>query len=194
MLKFEIPELSDLKSQSVLLAVNRFFRGAGPKDWKAWALVLNYVRLVDLAVTEYEIARKAILEFASSNETLLLDRPIQASGHFETSVTATKRAIDHLKALRSHREVPQRLKDLIPRGIIVLSGNVETKVTTMRHAIQHLEKDIKNGNISPGQAIALSPKEHNIELGRCSIRYSDLADWLRELHSLSVKLTSYWES
>lgn len=190
MLKFEIPELSDLKSQSVLLAVNRFFRGAGPKDWKAWALVLNYVRLVDLAVTEYEIARKAILEFASLNETLLLDRPIQASGHFETSVTATKRAIDHLKALRSH----QRLRDLLPKGITVLSGNVENKVTTMRGAIQHLEEDIKNGKISPSQAIALSPKEHTIELGRCSIRYLDLADWLRELHSLSVKLTSYWES
>lgn len=195
-LNYNIPDLSELKPRSTFFLVNYIFRGAGPKHREAYALVMNFVRLVDLAISEYELARKAMLQFKETTESLALGQAIRASGHYEVCVSALKRAIDHLKAIRGHPMVPlvpQSLQDLLPRGINVLSGRVESQVTDLRNAIQHLEKVIKKGEILEGQAIALAVNEDDIELGSNKILHSDLAKWLQELHELSSKVAKYWE-
>ena len=192
-LDFSIPNLAELRPRSTFFAVNRLFRGAGPQNPEAYALVVNFVRLADLAINEFELGREAILQFKASNENLALGRAIRASSHFETCISTLKRAIDHLKAIRGHRKVPPSLKYLLPRGINVLSGDVESQVANMRHAIQHLEGRIKKGEILAGQPIILAINENDIELGAYRIRYSDLADWLKELHNLASKVSNYWE-
>ncbi|GAB4218036.1 MAG: hypothetical protein OHK0012_25070 [Synechococcales cyanobacterium] len=40
----------------------------GPQGREAYALVMNFVRLIDLAISEYESGRLAILQYANSNE------------------------------------------------------------------------------------------------------------------------------
>lgn len=192
-LSYDIPDLSELRCLSIDF-LSRYIIGVGPKDRTAYALVMNFVRLADFAIIEYELAREAMHRFKETTESLALSQVIRAMGHYEVCVSTLKRAIDHLKAIRGHRTVPQPLKDLLPRGIKVLSGTVEGQVTDMRHAIQHLVTRIMSGEILPGQMHALVVRANDIELGSYKIRHSDLAEWLKELHELSCKVVNYWKS
>lgn len=190
---YEIPPLDDLKAKSSLFAMRHIFQAAGPKDYGSYALVMNFIRLVDLAIAEYELGRSSINSFVASTETLAFGKAVRASGHFETCITSIKRAIEHLKALRGYYEAPQTLKDILPRGITVLSGKVEKQISGMRHAVHHLDEHIKDRKISQGQPFAMFMARNALELGEHSILYSDLSSWLRELHQLSTKLAGYWD-
>jgi hypothetical protein len=192
-LVFNIPDLSHLLSRSTSFAMQRFFTSGGPQGREAYALVMNFVRLVDLAVSEYESGRLAILQFANSNGDFRLSSAIRSSAHFEVSIDALKRAINHLKAIRGNATVSQALKDFLPRGIRLISGEVEGKVTDIRDAIQHLEERIQKGEIIEGQSFALQPTCDDLQLGSRNLRYIELAEWLTEAHTLSSTLRGYRE-
>jgi hypothetical protein len=192
-LNFNIPDISQWKPNSTTLAA-KYIIGDRLKDHQARALITNFVRLVDLAVDEYTLGREAILEFVTDKESFRVSRVIRASSHYEVCISTVKRAIDHLKAIRSHPRVPQKLKDLLPRSISVLSGPVEGQVTDMRDAVLHLEGKIKRGEIQEGEPSTLRVWENYISLGKHKILYSDLVDWLTELHSISSTLIDYSES
>ena len=192
-LVFNIPNRSYLSARLTSFAMGRSFTSSGPKGREAYALVMNFVRLVDLAVSEYESGRLAILEFANSNENLRLGSAIRSSAHFEVCIDALKRAINHLKAMRGNSNVPPDLKDLLRRDIRLISGKVEGKVTGMRDAIQHLERDIIKGEVTEGQSFALQPTRDDLQLGSFKIGYDELAEWITEAHTLSGKLIGYRE-
>lgn len=189
---YDFPNLSNLQYKSILFSVNRFFRGAGPKECHAYALTMNFIRLVDLAVQEYELGRDCLQEALNNNEHI--GSAIASAGHFEVCLNALKRSINFLKAIRGSQDIPIGLKSLLPRQSIVLKRNVENQVNRMRNAIEHLERDIKNGEIQNGQALCVYAKKEMLELGCHCIRYEDLAKWLTELNTLSSKLALYSES
>ena len=191
---FNIPALSHLSSQSISFVMERFLTDSGPQDRKAYALVMNFVRLVDLAVSEYESGRLAILQLANKrNGNLRLGPAIRSTAHFEVCIDALKRAINFLKAIRGNATVPQALKDLLPRTSSLISGKAEGKVTDMRDAIQHLEERIQKGEIIEGESLALQPTCDDLQLGSRNLRYIELAEWLTEAHTLSSTLRGYRE-
>lgn len=192
-IKFNIPDLSELKPFSVTFMMSHFFTGSGPKGRKAFALVMNFIRLVDLAIREYENGRDALCEFATTINGFGLHLTIRASAHFEVCISTLKRSVYLLKRIQKHPEVPQSLKDLLPRGSRVLPGQGEHQILDMRNAIQHLEERIITGEIMAGQSLGLMPSEDCIELGGCRILYPDLAEWLRELHIHAIRLSQYRE-
>lgn len=192
--EYKIPDISDLGKKSALYLLNRFFRGSGPKDHVSYALTVNFVRKLDLAIHAYNEARKAIIEFPKDRQTLQLSLFIKASGCFEQCVDLVRRSVLFLKAIKSNKDVPIELKKKIPKGLSVLSGSAEKKCTEMRHAIQHLEEKIQKGEIIQGQSHSLFPKESSIELGDNEITYVELAEWLRELNSVSELFATYFEN
>jgi hypothetical protein len=57
----EMPDLSNLSANaSLTFVLNRVFAGGGPKDPKSYALVMNFIRIVDHFVAEYEQTWAAI--------------------------------------------------------------------------------------------------------------------------------------
>ncbi|MHC4475288.1 MAG: hypothetical protein ACYTEL_06575 [Planctomycetota bacterium] len=193
-LNYGIPDLSELRELSTLAAMNCIFRGAGPKDHQTYALTLNFIRLIELSIREYESARGMVARFAATTKSAGFNYMVTASGNFEVCVDALKRAVNHLKRIRAHPHAPASLIRLLPRNTKVLTGRVEGQVTDMRNAIQHLEKDILEGRVVHGQALALFPGDDGIELGGQKILYTDLSDWLRELHGRASALANYWET
>lgn len=193
-IKYYVPNLSSLDQHSPFFMFNRYFRGAGPKNYEAYALVMNFIRLVDLAICEYENGRNVLEEFlASKNNSIVSHLPIFASNHFEVCISTLKRIINYLKKLRGHPNVPRSLKNLLPKNSKVLSSQVENLITNMRHAIEHLENKIQYGEITFGQALCIMPVEDGIELGKYKILFRDLAEWLREVHKYSNELVQYRE-
>jgi hypothetical protein len=191
--KYSIPDLSALKLKSGTLLLHRAFRAGGPKDYIAFALVMNFIRMVDLAVSAYQNGREDILEFPKDRQTIQYGLMMNASGNFELCVDLIKRAISFLKAIKAHKDVPQSMKDLVPKGTIVLSGGVEKKVTDMRGAIQHLEERIRKGKIKNGQPHALYPKEDGIHLGTNKISYKSLSEWLIAFNKIADVFANYYE-
>lgn len=191
---YKFPDLSNLKEVSVLFFAKHFFQGGGPKEYNAYALTMNFIRLVDLSVQEYELGRSSFQEFLNNREGIHIGSATASVGHFEVCLSALKRSVNFLKALRGNKNVQNGLKNLLPRGSLILRGDAEKQVTRMRHAIEHLEEEIIKGQIQKGQALCVLATEEKLELGCHSIRYTDLAAWLTELHTLSGKLPLYSES
>ncbi|MFA6054745.1 MAG: hypothetical protein WC769_05150 [Thermodesulfovibrionales bacterium] len=194
-IKYELPNLSDLNQLSHIFMYNRFFTGIGPSDYEAYALFMNYVRLVDILLREYENGRKELMNFlAAKNESLSTHLVIIASGHFEMCISTLKRVSTYLKRIRGHPKVAQALKDLLPRNLSVLDGRSEKLITDMRHAIEHLENRIQKGEITSGQSLCLVTIADGLELGRHKMLFSDLARWLKEVHGCSKIIAQYRET
>lgn len=158
------------------------------RDYETYALLMNFMRLMDLAIREYENGRRLLDEFKAPSSSFRLSPIFLASGHFEGCVSTLKRVINYVKVIRSHPKVPQDLKVLLPGRLTVLRGHVEKQITDLRDAIQHLENQIQKGEIAPGDAICLEPSQHGLNLGKHKVLYSDLAGWLQELHCHGEKL------
>ncbi len=192
--EFNIPDLSDLKTRSISFLINRIFLRAGPKEYKAYALVVNFIRLVDNAVTEYKLGRKSLLLYGRASLSLGMNHYLDAGSHFEISIDKTHRAIKHLQKLKGLKDPSlQPFRSLIPKQMPILSTSATKQVRDMRDAIQHLYEDIVSGKIIQGQSLMLDPKQEQLELGQFHILYSDLAMWLRNLHELSSDLAKFRE-
>lgn len=187
-----IPSIEHLQPNSSGFTANVVFKGAGPQNSTIYGLVSNLIRLVDRAIAEYEHGRKAIYDYWHSVvEEISLVAGVRSVGYFEGSIDALKRAINHITSIRGNKDVPQSLKDLLPKNSILLTGSVEHQIREMRNAIQHLEKKLIEGKISPGEPFYLSPEEETLSIGSLSIKYGDLADWLKEAHFLALSLKEY---
>lgn len=172
---------------------------------------MNFVRLTDLAVTEYEAGRAATArEWSEKGGSLVA--ALAASGHFrETFVTSVHRAVVHAKASRANGDVPPWLQALLPSRAEVLSGGGDETIRGMRDVVQHLEARILG--MEPATGRTLHPTRPRIQLGEPvalmvdgderrgggvtvwtidrielsghRIALADLARWMGELHDLA---------
>lgn len=191
-IKVEAPKLSGLRKHSLHFTAHRIFRSVGPKSYAQLALVTNFLRLADLAVHDYEEGRKLVIKYFEAHQSLALDRLTLACGHFESCMSSIKRAVAFLKAIRSSKELPQEVKALFPRGLLLLRSDVEKRLHRMRHRVQHLEGAILRGELKEGQPFSMLTDHSGVELGDQRISYSDLAEWLNELHSCASGLLNYY--
>jgi hypothetical protein len=190
-----IPDLSGFKPNSLQLTLFQI-TGRVPGDYKVYALVLNFVRLVDLALMDFENCRTSLLRYwrRIDNSTVPLGFLILGAGHFEACITNLNRAIEFLKAMRGYSGLNPSTHALVRQRYAVLNGHVEKAVADIRNAIQHLYGEVKKGSISEGQPIFPSSSEvDGMKLGPHKIVFSDLASWLTELHTISGNLVIDWK-
>lgn len=192
-----IPDISDLQPLSILLMYKRFFQDHGSLDRITFALTANFVRLVDLAIHDYQNARQLLSQTIQKNtkspegsyESMFPEYSpgsyLLAAGHFESCVSNIKRCIRYFRVLDRNQNSninPERKK------YSVFSTKQKKQITAMRDAIQHSEKDLLDGRIQEDKAYILIPQQTAVELGEHSIEYTKLAYWLRELHEIANNL------
>jgi len=188
----KIPDLSDLSKVSLYFTVSRIFLASGPESYAQCALVANFIRLVDLAVAEYQDGRERAFRYWEPGESLALGAMIRAAGYFEDCLSNVKRALNHLKVIRSDKDFPLELKNKLPRQLKVLRGDAGKKITNIRDGIQHLEKDVENLNLKQGNPICLMLEFEQLILGIYSISYQELSEWLKELHRCATNIHGYY--
>jgi len=184
----EMPELK-LTFLSVFLMIHRGLGGGGPKNGTSYALVMNYVRIVDKLVIDYNLAREQMVIWAATpNE--VIGPLLVAIGHFESCVSGAVRAIDFARRIRKDKNGP----GIVPKGVAVLSDAVYKSVNDMRNSVEHLDGDILDGTLSGGVPICLVVRPKAIELAGAQITFAELADWITQLHAIADKLAYYRES
>lgn len=80
----------------------------------------------------------------------------------------------------------------LPRTDVV-SSSVESRIRGLRDAIEHTDEKIREEKIKQGEFLMLAVKSDCIELEGKKILYSELAEWLKQLHELSEIVATYRE-
>ena len=181
--KCKMPKLPDNYGKTHLMhIISVFFINGGPSDFAAAAYSRNFTRLCDLAIQEYNLAREAFVEYIRTpNEAM---SPLfVATGHLEQCIHAMRRAIRFAR----HKNGPR-----LPRTEVI-SREIESKIINLRGAIEHTDDKIRKGQIKQDDFLMLAVKNNGIELGGNEILYSELAEWIKQLHELSEIVATYRE-
>jgi hypothetical protein len=185
----EMPDIADLNPKlSLAFMLNRFFGGSGPTNKNSYALVMNFIRVVDLLVDEYKNARERLSQFTNRENNTVMSPLYFATGSFENAVTTMARAIKFAQRIRNDRNGPE-----VARRLVVLSGDVFSRVNGMRNAIEHLDNKIVGQTLGPNDFVCLILTNQKALAEDIEIQYSEFATWIRDLHALASELLKYKE-
>ncbi|GIH79017.1 hypothetical protein [Planobispora longispora] len=96
-------------------------------------LFMNFARLTDKALREYDAARAELLLFVSPHPGLRTSPYLRAIDHMENCVSATHRAVLNARALRENK---------VGRGAPTLTQRQEERLKFLRNAIEHSDEKI----------------------------------------------------
>ncbi len=152
-----------------------------------------FARLVDKAVYEYGMARKAILaqiaeekrpveHMARHGRSLII---LAFTDHFENCVNAINRALnlfEHMKSEAIGSRVPRQTRRILEAYSGLLPG--------MRNLFEHMDKEIRGDKVLEGEPIMLcvGVDGDRAVIGRCEVGFKDVAQTLRQLHEIGKML------
>lgn len=191
----DIPDLSDLRKLSLYFTTRRIFFASGPENSSQYTLVSNYIRLVDLAISEYQEGRERVFSYWQHNGSLVLGAMISATGYFESCLSNIQRALYLLEKIRRHRNLPSDLKDKIPKGLKTFRGRTNNDIRQMRNIIQHFrkkDKGVDQPSLEESLTLSLKLYSDRLVLGDNLITYQVLSEGLKELHQYANNIHSYY--
>lgn len=153
----------------------------------------NFVRLVDKAIKEYQLARSSIID--QINEAKRPPEKMAREGrilyifnftdHFENCINATGRLLKQLESIKSDTG---RLA--IPKDIRRLIEAHSRAIPDIRNSAEHMEKIIQKDEIQEGQPVMLSigGDGDRAVLARHEIRFNELATAIRRLHEVALDI------
>lgn len=193
-LVFELPDMPTMKPLSLQLMLNRYFTASGAQNAQAHALVVNFVRILDMCIREYRNAHGLLTNRKADDHDLLLHDIQVASGHCEICIDRLHGAIECLTVIRGRQFVPQKMKELLPRTLDVISESVRCRVREFRHAIQHRAGRLQKGEPIQDHPYVVFPGQRVIALDNLRISYTELVKWIQELHECGMLLINYREN
>jgi hypothetical protein len=178
-----LPDLSALNQNKMLiLAAHKIVGVAGLSDFLPESLRINYIRVTDRLIHEYENARLQLNQYLAHQGSLHISPLFLATGHFESAVTNMVRAIDLAQRIRKVQNGPP-----IAKHIEVLHGNVRGRVGDLRNAIEHIFGP--ESNIVPPAWLVL--KDQGCELEGLNITYVEFARWISQLDKIAADVVLY---
>lgn len=184
----EAPDLSGLDSRtSVGFMLNRVFGGGGPTDRRAYAFAMNFIRLVDSLLLEYEEARQSLLRYLTAPRDVFEFSPfVRSTGQFENCISTLMRVVNLLNKLRSSRS-----GIVVDRKLAICSAKAQAKIRALRNAIEHLDSELSADALGTDQGLCLLVMSDRLQLGAAEILYSELASWISELNTLSREVATF---
>lgn len=162
----------------------------GPRDDILRRHFVNFVRLADLCVAEYERARLHLTDSLPGSDNRL-GSLLSAIAHLELCVICVRRTMNALDSVVRHPESPE-----IPRIDRRAISAFENSLRPTRDTIVHIESDISKGDIAMGESHVLMVSEdgRTASIGSHNLRLTDLGNAIRRLHALAGELAEYREA
>lgn len=197
---------------TVLTAVPHYwtqyiFRGSPSELYEVNALAYTYLRLVEAAAAEYQLAATALREFWANHNSLGLPMMNRSISHFETCISDVHRAIETYRRLRNHRARDALSVYLADHKPAFVSDNIANRYREVRDAIHHLPEKIVKGEVTEGQFVALKPDgpevAHSTETGQTiktfdrlvigahELTFDELAYALAELAATAERIANF---
>lgn len=171
------------------------------------ALTSTYVRLVDAAITEYNLGIVKLREFWNTHTSFNLGAMHRSMSHFESCLSNMYRATNCFRKLRRHRDQDPLSVALNADKPSFASDAIADRFRLMRHEVHHLEELVLDGRLQEGQSFALRPDgsetphptEANqtiktvdrLTIGTREVSFDELATWLREMARVAEKIAEF---
>jgi hypothetical protein len=179
-----MPALDHLASINTLnLILDRMLVGLPAKlqrSVEVTNLFVNFCRLTDKALRDYEAARADLLNYASRRGTLV--DYLRAIDHLENCVDAAHRAVLNADALRANR---------VGTGPGRITDTQKDRVRAVRHAVEHSDERILRRSQSPhrppfqpGQPFSLFPENTRVTIGQHVLTYRQLTAVITKCHNM----------
>jgi len=179
-----IPSVDHLSNKGTLnVLLDRTFGGipAGlPPDRTMFGLFMNFSRLTDKALREYDAARAELLLYVSPHDGILRTSPyLRAVDHMENCVSAAARAVLNAQALRDNK---------IGRSGPRLTDRQGQRLKYLRNAIEHSDEKLlgKQYGSSPAfdqvDPYSLRLANTSMVIGKNVLTYVDLVSIMTKCH------------
>jgi len=130
----------------------------------------SFIRLLSKAFYEYELARKALLEWTKDPQDLRY--VFLFSNHTETYINAISRLFALLQRIKSEKTSPS-----LPKDTRRLLESQYDSIKPIRNTIEHTDKAIQKGEINEGNPImlALNENDDGIIISNLEIKFNEIA-------------------
>ena len=157
-LRLEFPDLSEFQNGFVRYWAASTFT---PSPWgqKTSPPVTAYMRTAETALREYEYGRRLISWFFRGPKppnTIPIGQLNGGTAFLEACITNMHRATECLKTIRSHPDVPDTLKALLPTPLAFVKARAADQIRAMRNEVQHFERRILSGTQPEGTKLFLT--------------------------------------
>jgi hypothetical protein len=181
-----VPPVDHLSNKGTLnVLLDRAFSGlpAGlPPDRTMFGLFMNFLRLTDKALREYDAARAELLLYVSPHDGELRVSPyLRAVDHMENCVGAATRAVLNAKALRDNK---------IGRSGPRLTDRQDQRLTYLRNVIEHSDEKLlglkKFKNSPPFDKVdpySLRLANTSMVIGKNVLTYKELVSIMTKCHT-----------
>jgi hypothetical protein len=153
----------------------------------------NFIRLIDKAFIEYELARAVILdEIAEENrpteEMIKTGRYIDLFGftnHIENCINAIRRIYKLLDRIKTEKESPP-----IPREKRKLVESKGKSIANLRNIVEHIDELIFKDELAPRKPImlAISKDGNGISISNYDLSFNDLSVLLKNIYAIGQSL------
>lgn len=195
--EFDAPDLKAYENSLLSYWAKTLFRGSISKNYQVNALAGTYIRQVEAAVAEYNLAQVKLKEFWNTHSSLNLSAMHRSMSHFESCLSSMYRAANSFRKLRRH---PSRDPLCVHVNLArpgFATDAIGDRFRQMRHEIHHMEELVIDGRLQEGQPYALKPdgpeEPHPTEpnqtiktidrlvIGGREVTFNELTAWLREM-------------
>jgi hypothetical protein len=172
----ELPDLTGLQARQILdLTLNLLLGNEPPvvRSPENSQLYVNFVRLADKTVHEYESARQACKTYRDTPaERNLLGPYWQAVDDIEGCINALYRALLYLGRLRKNGVVLDRTDTKL------LCETALKSLKSVRDAIEHTDEHISKNGVPSGCTPWLVLEKEHLEIEGHQLTYASLAGWI----------------
>ena len=153
-----------------------------------------FVRTVDTAIVEYELARADVALFDGT----LMSPYFGASSHFDACVVALWRAVRYLNHMHRREFLDPDGQPLVPSGHVLVGTQpwaaAAQKIKDFRDVVEHMEERIVEEAFEMGDAVYIEVKPSGIVIDdrdrvQHELRYEELAGWLSALHAIAARIS-----
>jgi hypothetical protein len=183
--------LPSLETLNHRLAEQRLIRRMifGPESTPQLEHLANgFVRRVDQAIVEYELARQALTSDAGSE----IQAHYRAEYHLETCISALRRAMRFLATMHKRKAQIGSLPVVDPEHELLPRTSSAKRIVKVRDALEHMDERVCRADVLPTDFTWAkigrdSIRVHDREELR-EITYGELADWLKHLYDVASQM------
>jgi hypothetical protein len=172
-----MPSVGHLSNKGTInVLLDRAISGL-PPDRTVAGLFMNFSRLTDKALREYDAARAELLLYVSPHDGLRTSPYLRAIDHMENCVSATHRAVLNARALQANK---------IGRAGPRLTPRQEQRVAYLRNAIEHSDEKLQGKQFGKSRPFG-KPDPYSLRLANTSMVIGTNVLTYKELVSAMTK-------
>lgn len=188
--KLAMPPVDDLSNRGLSnVLVERLIKGVPTglsADRSLVGLFVNFARLTDKALREYDAARAELLLMLEPHEQQLRVTPYtRAIDHMENCLSALHRAVLNAKALRAQG---------LGRGAPQLTERQFDRLNFVRNAVEHSDEKLlrrayrQSPAFAEDEPFALRLANTSLTIGRHTLTYGEIVSAMAKCHATIEKI------